>query len=120
MQFKRLASFLALLAIVTLFLPSLVLAQNIVTGGISGTVTDPSGAVVPNAKVSLKNNATGETQSTNTTSTGLYNFPLLKPGTYTVTISQTGFRSVQETIDVRWARLPPPTSSWRRQHLRNR
>jgi hypothetical protein len=76
------------------------IAQNIVTGGISGTVTDPTGAIVPNAKVSLKSNSTGETQTTNTTSTGLYSFPLLKPGSYSVTISETGFRSVNETIDV--------------------
>jgi len=100
MRSKRLGSFLALVAIMTLLLPSLVLAQNIVTGGVSGTVTDPSGAVVPGAKVNLKSNTTGETQITNTGSTGLYNFPLLKPGTYTVSISQSGFRSVNENVDV--------------------
>jgi len=75
-------------------------AQNIVTGGISGTVTDPSGAVVPNAQVSLKSIATGESQTTISTSTGLYNFPLLKPGSYSVTISQTGFRTVNQNVDV--------------------
>ncbi len=99
MRFKTSGSFLALLAIVTL-LSSILLAQNIVTGGISGTVTDPSGAVVPNAKVSLKSNATGETQATNTSSSGLYNFPLLKPGSYTVSVSQSGFRSLNESVEV--------------------
>jgi hypothetical protein len=76
------------------------MAQNIITGGISGTVTDPSGAIVPGAKVNLKSNSTGETQTTSTGSTGLYNFPLLKPGSYSVTISQTGFRSVTEIVEV--------------------
>ena len=111
MQSKRLASVLALLAIMALFLPSLALAQNIVTGGISGTVTDPSGAVVPNAKVSLKNSATGETQSTNTTSTGLYNFPLLKPGPTRSTSANPVSVRFMKPSTLRWARLPPPTSS---------
>jgi len=88
------------LFVIALVLASLSMAQNIVTGGISGTVTDPSGAVLANAKVNLKSNSTGETQTTNTSSTGLYNFPLLKPGSYTVSIGQTGFRSVSETVEV--------------------
>jgi hypothetical protein len=75
-------------------------AQNIVTGGISGTVTDPSGAVVPNATLTLKSNSTSETQQTITSSTGLYNFPLLKPGPYSVSIAQSGFRGVNQKVDV--------------------
>jgi hypothetical protein len=98
MRFKSFRMLAAVLAVVAL--ASVSMAQNIVTGGISGTVTDPSGAIMPNAKVSLKSNSTGETQTTNTGSTGSFSFPLLKPGSYSVTISQTGFRSVNETIDV--------------------
>src|ERR1700689_4733348 len=98
MRFKSLRILAALS--VALVLASVSMAQNIVTGGISGTVTDASGAVVPGAKLTLKSNTTGETQTTSTTSTGLYNFPLLKPGSYTVTLSQTGFHSVAETVDV--------------------
>src|SRR5208283_2220325 len=88
------------LLVVALVLASVSIAQNIVTGGITGTVTDPSGAMVSSAQINLKSNSTGETQITKTGATGLYNFPLLKPGTYTVTISQTGFRSVSETVEV--------------------
>jgi hypothetical protein len=88
------------LLVVALVLASVSIAQNIVTGGITGTVTDPSGAMVSNAQINLKSNSTGETQTTKTGATGLYNFPLLKPGSYTVTISQTGFRSVSETVEV--------------------
>ena len=80
MRFRSLRISAATLFAVVLILASVSLAQNIVTGGISGTVTDPTGAIVPNAKVNLKSNTTGETQTTVTTSTGLFNFPLLKPG----------------------------------------
>jgi hypothetical protein len=100
MRFRSLRRSAATLFAVVLFLTSVSLAQNVVTGGISGTVTDPTGAIVPNAKVSLKSNSTGETQTTVTTSTGLFNFPLLKPGNYSVTIRQTGFRSVEESVEV--------------------
>ncbi|MFZ0816454.1 MAG: carboxypeptidase-like regulatory domain-containing protein [Candidatus Sulfotelmatobacter sp.] len=100
MRFGSLRILAATLFAVVLVLASVSLAQNIVTGGISGTVTDPTGAIVPNAKVNLKSNTTGETQTTVTTSTGLFNFPLLKPGSYSVTISQTGFRSIDETVEV--------------------
>jgi hypothetical protein len=98
MRFKSLRILAALAT--ALVLASVSMAQNIVTGGISGTVTDASGAVVPGAKLTLKSNTTGATLTTTTTSTGLYNFPLLKPGSYTVTLSQTGFHSVSETVDV--------------------
>jgi hypothetical protein len=100
MRFTWFAKSFVLLVALALLIPSTLLAQNIVTGGISGTVTDPSGAVVPNAKLTCKSTATGETLETNTTSTGLYNFPLLKPGTYTVSISQSGFRGVSQKLDV--------------------
>jgi hypothetical protein len=83
------------------------LAQNIVTGGISGTVTDPSGAVVPNATLTLKSNTTGEVQQTTTSATGLYNFPLLKPGSYSVSISQSGFRGVNQKVDVLLGQIIP-------------
>src|SRR5579863_3100632 len=99
-KLKSLPTLAGALCVVILTLVSLPMAQNIVTGGISGTVTDPSGAVVPNANVNLKSNGTGETQTTITGGTGLYNFPLLKPGSYTVSISQSGFRTFNETLDV--------------------
>ena len=88
------------LCLTVALLVSSTFAQNIVTGGISGTVTDPSNAVVPNATLSLKSNSTGESQQTTSSSTGLYNFPLLKPGSYSVTIAQSGFRGVSQKVDV--------------------
>jgi hypothetical protein len=97
---KSLPTLAAVLGVVILTLVSLSMAQNIVTGGISGTVTDQSGAVISSATVNLKSKSTGEAQTTVTSSAGLYNFPLLKPGTYSVSISQSGFHTVNETVEV--------------------
>ena len=63
-------------------------------GGISGTVTDPSGALVPGAKVTALNHATGIAQSTVSTGAGLYSFVSLNPGSYKITASRSGFESV--------------------------
>src|ERR1700690_263020 len=65
-------------------------------GGISGLVTDPSGAVVPGAKGTGKNYATGISSSTVTTAAGLYSFVSLNPGLYEVTASSKGFERVAQ------------------------
>ncbi|MDQ3754239.1 MAG: carboxypeptidase-like regulatory domain-containing protein, partial [Acidobacteriota bacterium] len=67
------------------------------TSRISGTVTDTSGAVVPGATVTAKNEATGTTQTQVTTDAGLYAFPSLPAGAYTVTVERSGFKTVQTT-----------------------
>src|SRR5579863_9274711 len=100
MNQKRLVRLIAVFAAIALLLPASLLAQNIVTGAISGTVMDQTGAIVPNATVTLKSKATGEVQTTTTGAAGLYNFPLLKPGPYLVSLSQTGFRTVNESAEV--------------------
>jgi Carboxypeptidase regulatory-like domain len=69
-------------------------AQSLTTGDIAGTISDPSGGVVPNAKVTLKNSTQGTEQSTQTSTTGAYRFSLLAPGRYIVTITAPGFDSV--------------------------
>lgn len=75
------------------------LAQNSNTGEIKGTVTDPSGSVVPDASVSIKNVQTGLVTPAKTNGSGLYDVPFLAPGDYTVTFSKDGFRSfVREGI----------------------
>src|SRR6202453_3745245 len=65
-------------------------------GTINGTVTDPSGAVGPGAKVTALSHATGIEQSTVTTRGGLYSFVSLNPGSYEVTATHKGFESVAE------------------------
>ncbi len=89
-------SFIALL----LLLPTLVSAQSVITGGLTGIVTDASGSVVAGAAVILKNQSTSEVLSASTGSTGAYQFTLLKPGIYVITVSLTGFKQVTETVEV--------------------
>jgi Carboxypeptidase regulatory-like domain/TonB dependent receptor/TonB-dependent Receptor Plug Domain len=62
-------------------------------GTILGTVTDASGAVVSGASITVKNVNTGLERTTQTSADGSYNVPELPLGTYTVTISQTGFQT---------------------------
>src|SRR5437868_15260396 len=68
---------------------ALVLAQGL--SGISGTVTDSSGAVVAEASVTVTNNATNVSAVAVTTSAGTYFITDLIPGTYTVKIEKAGF-----------------------------
>jgi len=77
-------------------------------GSISGTVTDPAGAVVPGAQVVLLNQATGVVEHSVTNSAGFYSFISLNPGEYRVTASHTGFASVARdnvTVNVDQATL---------------
>jgi hypothetical protein len=83
----------ALLAL--LFASAFALAQGIVTGSISGTVLDPSSAVVVAAKVTAQNIATGQTLTAETNDTGYFTFRSVPPGVYKVTIEAKGFRTVQ-------------------------
>src|SRR5450755_3104858 len=66
------------------------------SGSIGATVTDATGAVVPQAKVVLKNEATGATRDSITNSSGFFNFPSISPGTYTVTVSAPGLQTFEE------------------------
>jgi len=65
-------------------------------GGINGTITDPSGAIVPGARITALNHATGVSQSTVTTRAGLYDFVALNPGSYRITATLKGFETVAE------------------------
>jgi Carboxypeptidase regulatory-like domain len=68
-----------------------------VNGRIKGTVTDPSGAVVPGAAVIATNVATGVKYPTKTLSNGDYIFPQLPVGTYSITVSASGFKKFEAT-----------------------
>ena len=76
-------------------------AQNVVsTGALAGRVTDQSGAAVPGVSVFLRSLATGAQQSVDSNSAGLYRFPVLVPGTYSITASLNGFRDVLVLVKV--------------------
>lgn len=72
-----------------------VFAQDASTGALNGTVTDPSGSVVPGATIKVTNDATGETHTVVATSNGNYLVPLLPPGRYTVDATGKGFKTLQ-------------------------
>jgi hypothetical protein len=75
------------------------LAQTAGDGAITGTVKDSTGAVVPNASVTAKNDATGVVTQRTTSGGGIYEISPLIIGTYTVTVSAKGFQSfVQQKI----------------------
>jgi hypothetical protein len=66
-------------------------AQSSTTGSIIGTVTDPSGAAVPDAAVAVVDTDTGIPHNVTTDNDGFYSAPYLQPGNYTVTVTKSGF-----------------------------
>ena len=78
-------------AIAILFLPSLIHAQSF-NAALSGTVTDPSAAVIPGAQVSLTSESSAAVRRTATDGAGFYSFPNLQPGAYQLRVSAPGFR----------------------------
>ncbi len=71
-------------------------------GSLSGTVSDPTGAAIPGAKVTARDNATNAQLTVGTSSQGTYTIPDLDPGTYTVTVAAMGFRTlVRNNVQIR-------------------
>src|SRR5260221_13717282 len=90
---KSAACFLAFAALISSpLLPVSALAQ-VAGATLSGTVTDQSGGVVPQAAISIKNIDTGITRASTTSTAGFYSVPNLLPGTYEVRVSAQGFSS---------------------------
>ncbi|HYK34668.1 TonB-dependent receptor [Alloacidobacterium sp.] len=82
------------LLVLLLMVPALrVLGQAGATGTILGTITDSTGAVLPNVKVTVTNTATNVKYNTVSSSTGDYTAPSLNPGSYTVSASANGFQT---------------------------
>jgi hypothetical protein len=70
------------------------------TSRITGTVTDPSGAVVPGASVTAINEATGVTYTQVTSEGGMFSFPSVPLGLYTVKVELTGFKMAENKGNV--------------------
>jgi outer membrane receptor protein involved in Fe transport len=84
--------------ILFVFLSAAGFAQTEIGGAtLNGTVLDPTGAAVPNAKVSVVNTATGLERTTQSSTAGLYNFSRLPVGTYDLSVEAQGFKSVKQT-----------------------
>jgi hypothetical protein len=94
---QRFAAILVLALCVLAGLPGPAAFAQVVGAIISGTITDPSGAVIPNARVTLRNLSTGVVTQVATNGTGLYNAANLLPGDYQVSAMATGFAPQQRS-----------------------
>ncbi len=88
---EKVASAAALL-LVLILLASTSFAQQL-TGTLSATVTDAAGAVVPNAKVTMRNETSGDVRTTVSNGSGYFTVTAVQPGTYSVTIEAPGFKT---------------------------
>ena len=77
------------------FVISLSLSAQTPSGEISGVVADQAGSVVPGVKVMLTNTATNAPREVQTNDSGLYAFPALPPGIYTLKVEKAGFRAIE-------------------------
>jgi hypothetical protein len=103
MKVKRTLLYALVLALCALVGSVSLFAQSAGTAGLAGTVTDASGAVVPNVTVTATNNATNQSRTSTTGADGTYRFTLLPPGSYKVRFAAAGFKTAEisaVTLDV--------------------
>jgi carboxypeptidase family protein len=100
MKFRSCLLFTLMFLFVFAISAPFLIGQSLTQGAVSGTVSDPSGAVIPGANVELKDVNTGATQTHKTGGTGAYNFALLPPGTYIITYSAPNYVTTTRTVQV--------------------
>ena len=93
MSMKRVVVVVCCLIVFLWICSSPAMGQSSSTGTVTGTVTDASGAAVPDATVSLIDASTGGARPSTTNDKGLYIFPYVNPGTYSVKVSKQGFKT---------------------------
>lgn len=98
MSFRKYVIPLLILSLLALGTVSL-FAQSVVSGDLTGTVTDSSGAIVPQATVTLKSE-NGVSQTTQSNQSGGYHFSFLKPGTYTVSAGAASLQAPEHKVQV--------------------
>ena len=86
---------------VSLILSSSAFGQSLTAGTVSGTVTDPNSAVVPNATVTIENAVTGYKQTVNTGNDGLFRFNNVPFNNYVLIASASGFSEARQPLNVR-------------------
>nr|MBA2333883.1 carboxypeptidase regulatory-like domain-containing protein [Blastocatellia bacterium] len=99
---------IAVVLVALLFSFDLIVSAQGTTSRVTGTVTDTSESVIAGATVTLVNEATGASLTTETSDSGGYNFDLLLPGTYSVTIEKAGFKKFVSTSN--WALVNQPAT----------
>src|SRR3989442_13827165 len=92
---RLLSAVVATLFVLVALIPAF--GQQAATATIEGIITDPNGAVVPQAKVTAKNTETGFTREIQTDESGVYRLPLLPPGTYDLTVNAANFAELKRT-----------------------
>jgi hypothetical protein len=97
---RRFTWILCAAAVLSLLSPTVFAQTTISTGSIQGTITDPSGAVVGGAKISIRNRGTGRGPDVVTNLSGVYASGALTPGDYTVRVEAKGFRTVEVPVVV--------------------
>src|SRR5436309_2352535 len=90
-EHQKIAWVLVIAGFFAVLLLALSMIAQVQSGNVSGTVTDPSGAVVPGATVTVKSSTTGLTRTATTSSNGGYTINNLPPGPYDVKVSASGF-----------------------------
>jgi hypothetical protein len=100
MRLNKHSRLAAVFAALLLLAPAVFSAQSVVTGALTGTVSDPSGAVIVGASVTLTSKDTGAALTAATNASGGYTFGLVKPGSYELTVSQTGFKDSSMPVEV--------------------
>src|ERR1700687_5978435 len=96
---RKLTKILAPLVVIVFSLSLTASMYSQVTGAtLSGTISDPSGGVIPGAQISIRNTATGISKDFQADSDGYYTAPNLAPGTYEVRVTAKGFNTVVSTI----------------------
>jgi hypothetical protein len=98
-RFGRISPLICIVSILWANCGVFLTAQNsVLTGAIRGRVTDQSGAIAPGVSVLVRNLATGVEQSAVTNRAGHYQFPVLMPGTYSISAALKGFRDAQGLV----------------------
>jgi hypothetical protein len=94
---KSFRPILLLLVVAALFAfrTPLLMAQSATTGALTGTVTDPTGAVIAGATVTITNLGTEQARTATTDANGSYKFSLIPPGNYSATFSASGFKGLE-------------------------
>ena len=86
------------LLVFTLLISVTYTAAQVNTASLTGLVTDSSGAVMPEAAVTLTNTETNVSQSASTSSVGYYSFPVVPVGTYTLKVQKSGFQTTASEV----------------------
>ena len=100
MRLRRISASLLVGILFTTFVLNRLNAQTTTSGGVTGVVTDQSGAALPNSDVEITDVNKGTTESTKTDRDGVYRFFFLSPSQYTLTVAHDRFRMESRSVTV--------------------